>query len=104
MTILQSGDYITTFYQSIISVTLILFVITLVLPKGLRKSYFGSNKRRYTHSSWIQKRFIGDTKIDKDTSSRRDEYVTLRDIDVNASLPFVTTSMGENDELSPLGE
>ena len=97
----QSDVSIATLYQMFLCITLISFVFTLVLPKGLRRALLGSNKKRYVYSSWVKNAQITKTRIGKEIP-KRENYVTLKEINTSDSLCFAT--LMDNDELSPLGE
>ena len=97
----QSDVSIATLYQMFLCITLIFFVFTLVLPKGLRRALLGSNKKRYVYSTWVKNAQITKTRIGKEIP-KRENYVTLKEINTSDSLCFAT--LMDNDELSPLGE
>ena len=80
---------------------LVAFVVSLALPQALRREWFGSDKRRYPHSDWYQKQLIEKTILDSEPETKRQQYVSLKNI--NTNLLAAATSK-DYDELSPLGK
>ena len=80
---------------------LVAFVVSLALPQALRREWFGSDKRRHSHSNWYQKQLIAKTILDSEPETKRQQYVSLKNI--NTNLLAAATSK-DYDELSPLGK
>jgi len=80
---------------------LVAFVVSLALPQALRREWFGSDKRRYAHSDWYQKQQIAKTILDSEPETRRQQYISLKNIDTNL---LAAATSKDYDELSPLGK
>ncbi len=88
-------------YHIFLFSALIAFVLTLMLPQGVRRACLGSSRRRYAYSSWVRDAQLSTTDEQVKEIPNREQYVTLKDI--NTSLLSVATLAHDN-ELSPLGK
>lgn len=85
-------------YVVLVGAVLIMFILSLFIPRGIKRELFNSERRRYAHSQFYISKLMEQTNLVK--SFNRLKYESLKNIDKSQ----LYANQSDNDDLSPLGK
>ncbi len=85
-------------YVVLVGSVLIMFILSLFIPRGIKRELFNSERRRYAHSQFYISKLMEQTNLVK--SFNRLKYESLKNIDKSQ----LYANQSDNDDLSPLGK